>query len=288
MSLSSMINNMKNFILFNRGTVQAPNDGKGLAMADITSRVNTTFNSERFNMLKSVLRITAFFLIAFIVISLLSSMFSWFSGVGDNIKTTLNKDSENERLTETYRKIYGYGSGYPDTGFDTNYASNDQVISNGAVAGVITNTNKVVNNGAENVAGNYLYIPKLNIKTPVITSQTADSKSLLTLLNSGVIIYPGSAMPGNAGSTVIIGHSSSNISSSKYGKVFAGLNKLVGGDQVFVHYNNKDYIYAIVSKNTGSVKELSALGLNNDLILGTCWPIGTDKERIIIAADLIK
>jgi len=283
-----MINNMKNFILFNRGTVQAPSDGENLTMSDITSRVNTTFSSERFNMLKSVLRITAFFLIVFIAISLLLSAFSWFSGVGNDIKNTLNQDSENERLTETYRKMYGYGSGYPDTGFDINYADNNQDVNNGAVAGVITDTNKVVNNGAENVVGNYLYIPKLNIKTPVIISQTADSKSLLTLLNSGVIIYPGSAMPGNTGSTVIIGHSSSNISSSKYGKVFAGLNKLVGGDQVFVHYNNKDYIYAIVSKNTGSVKELSALGLNNDLILGTCWPIGTDKERIIVAADLIK
>ena|GEM_PF-1883980 len=279
---------MKNFILFNRGTVQAPSDGENLTMSDITSRVNTTFSSERFNMLKSVLRITAFFLIVFIAISLLLSAFSWFSGVGNDIKNTLNQDSENERLTETYRKMYGYGSGYPDTGFDINYADNNQDVNNGAVAGVITDTNKVVNNGAENVVGNYLYIPKLNIKTPVIISQTADSKSLLTLLNSGVIIYPGSAMPGNTGSTVIIGHSSSNISSSKYGKVFAGLNKLVGGDQVFVHYNNKDYIYAIVSKNTGSVKELSALGLNNDLILGTCWPIGTDKERIIVAADLIK
>jgi len=209
--------------------------------------------------------------------------------VGDSINTTRNQDSENERLTETYRKMYGYGSGYPDTGFDANYAINNQSINDGAVAGVIVDIKDIVNNNdAENIAGNYLYIPKLNIKSPIITSQTADSKSLLTLLNSGVIIYPGSAMPDNAGSTVVIGHSSSNISSSKYGKVFAGLNRLVGGDQVFVRYNNKDYIYAIVSKNTGSVKELSALGLNNDLILGTCWPIGTDKERIIVTADLIK
>jgi len=280
---------MKNFILFNRGTVQAPNDGESLTMSDIASKTKTVFSSERFDMLKSILRIAAFFLIAFIVISLLSSVFSWFSSVGDSINTTRNQDSENERLTETYRKMYGYGSGYPDTGFDANYAINNQSINDGAVAGVIADIKDIVNNNdAENIAGNYLYIPKLNIKSPIITSQTADSKSLLTLLNSGVIIYPGSAMPGNAGSTVVIGHSSSNISSSKYGKVFAGLNKLVGGDQVFVHYNNKDYIYTIVSKNTGSVKELSALGLNNDLILGTCWPIGTDKERIIVTADLIK
>jgi len=280
---------MKNFILFNRGTVQAPNDGESLTMSDIASKTKTVFSSERFDMLKSILRIAAFFLIAFIVISLLSSVFSWFSSVGDSINTTRNQDSENERLTETYRKMYGYGSGYPDTGFDANYAINNQSINDGAVAGVIVDIKDIVNNNdAENIAGNYLYIPKLNIKSPIITSQTADSKSLLTLLNSGVIIYPGSAMPDNAGSTVVIGHSSSNISSSKYGKVFAGLNKLVGGDQVFVHYNNKDYIYAIVSKNTGSVKELSALGLNNDLILGTCWPIGTDKERIIVTADLIK
>jgi len=284
-----MINNMKNFILFNRGTVQAPNDGESLTMSDIASKTKTVFSSERFDMLKSILRIAAFFLIAFIVISLLSSVFSWFSSVGDSINTTRNQDSENERLTETYRKMYGYGSGYPDTGFDANYAINNQSINDGAVAGVIVDIKDIVNNNdAENIAGNYLYIPKLNIKSPIITSQTADSKSLLTLLNSGVIIYPGSAMPDNAGSTVVIGHSSSNISSSKYGKVFAGLNKLVGGDQVFVHYNNKDYIYTIVSKNTGSVKELSALGLNNDLILGTCWPIGTDKERIIVTADLIK
>jgi len=56
-----MINNMKNFILFNRGTVQAPNDGESLTMSDIASKTKTVFSSERFDMLKSILRIAACF-----------------------------------------------------------------------------------------------------------------------------------------------------------------------------------------------------------------------------------
>jgi LPXTG-site transpeptidase (sortase) family protein len=238
--------------------------------------------------LKAILHISAIFLVAFIVITILFSAYSWISGVGDNISVAINKDANNERLTETYRKLYGYGSGYTDTGFDDNYFVDNRVESSGAVAGAIVNVSNAVNGtGTTIVAGDYLYIPKLNIKAPIITGQTADSKVLLTLLNSGVIIYPNSAMPGNAGSTVIIGHSSSNSLSSKYGKVFAGLNRLVSGDQVLVHYGNKDYIYTITRKNTGTVNELSALGLNDDLILGTCWPIGTDKERIIVGAKLV-
>lgn len=278
---------MKNFFFLNRGPAKLLSNNGDLQLSEIVSETEGSLSSKRVEILKSVLRISAIFLIAFIVISSLSSVFSWFSGVGDNIKTTLNQDSENKRLTETYRKMYGYGSGYPDTGFDSNYAGDNQGVNNGTVAGaIVTIPNTVNNSGTENIAGNYLYIPKLNIKTPIITSQTTNAKALLTLLESGAIIYPGSAMPGKDGSTVVIGHSSSNTIGAKYGKVFSGLNRLAGGDQVFVHFDDKDYIYTVTSKNTGSVKELASLGLNDDLILGTCWPIGTDKERIIIGARL--
>ena len=279
-------NNMdiKSIFSFNKVSSKPWINGGALESSDVISE--TELSSDRYRVLKAILRLSAIFLVAFIVISLLFSAYSWISGIGDNINVAINKDSNNERLTETYRKLYGYGSGYPDTGFDDNYAIDSPSISNGEVAGATVNMANVANGSDTIVAGDYLYIPKLNVRAPIITGQTSDPKVLLTLLNGGVIIYPNSAMPGNAGSTVIIGHSSSDSLNSKYGKVFAGLNRLVVGDQVFVHYGNKDYIYTITRKNTGTVNELSALGLSDDLILGTCWPIGTDKERIIIGAKL--
>ena len=134
---------------------------------------------------------------------------------------------------------------------------------------------------------NFLYIPKLNIKTPIVTGSSSNIKQVLTDLQKGVLLYPNSALPGNGGSTVIIGHSSSNMPWNKYSHIFSLLNNLESGDLVYINYGNGYFVYRVNIKKTGSVFTLAGSDIKGDLILSSCWPIGTDNGRIVIAANLI-
>ena len=42
----------------------------------------------------------------------------------------------------------------------------------------------------------------------------------------------------------------------------------------------------IEDKKIGPTEQLVSTNINNDLILGTCWPVGTDKNRIIVGANI--
>ncbi|OGN00398.1 MAG: hypothetical protein A2651_01810 [Candidatus Yanofskybacteria bacterium RIFCSPHIGHO2_01_FULL_42_12] len=136
------------------------------------------------------------------------------------------------------------------------------------------------------VSGNYIYIPSINISAPIVTGTSTDEKTILTQLKNGALMYPGSSLPGDGGSTVIIGHSSSNLPWQKYSSIFSSLPKLSKGDMVIINYNGRKYSYIVDGKIIGSVSVLSGQSIKGDLVLGTCWPIGTDEQRIIITASL--
>lgn len=138
---------------------------------------------------------------------------------------------------------------------------------------------------SNNVNSNYISIPKLGIKAPILIAPK-DDKQILNSLKNGVVLYPDSALPGQEGMTVIIGHSSSNFPLTKYSAIFAGLNKLNTGDLIYINYAGKGYTYTINDKKIGSTQQLASAYFDGDLVLGTCWPVGTDKNRIIVAADL--
>ncbi|MBI2674808.1 MAG: class E sortase [Candidatus Yanofskybacteria bacterium] len=141
----------------------------------------------------------------------------------------------------------------------------------------------------EILTGNYVYIPGINISAPIVSGTITEPQTILSQLKQGVLLYPGSNLPGqeNGGSTVIIGHSSASIPWQKYGRIFSKLPELSEGDIVIVNYNGRKYSYSITGIKTGSVDELAALNVKDDLVLGTCWPIGTDEQRIIVTAVLI-
>jgi len=134
----------------------------------------------------------------------------------------------------------------------------------------------------------YLYIPVIDINAPIIVGSSTEERTILNELKRGVLIYPGSNLPGDNGSTVIIGHSSSNTPWQKYSYVFSSLPKLSKGDMIIINYNDRKYSYSVDKKIIGSVNELAALDIKGDLILGTCWPIGTDEKRILITASLVQ
>ena len=140
--------------------------------------------------------------------------------------------------------------------------------------------------------GNTIKIPKIGISAPLIFVSNSDNGYLHNKLDSGVVHYPGSSMPGEQGQTIVLGHSApANWPKIKYDWVFSRLNELNKGDQIILNYNNQKYIYSVIRKvflNKG--EEMPEQGLtnnNNTLISISCWPPGKDYKRIAVESELI-
>jgi len=134
-------------------------------------------------------------------------------------------------------------------------------------------------------------IPKINVNAPIVFPQTIDNKELLSYLEKGVIHYKNSAEIGKPGTAIILGHSSAYPwYNGNYGNVFALLEKLEIGDEFIVIYQNKKYYYRVSEKNIVVPLDFKVEEYDNKshLILMSCWPVRTNRLRMVINSDLIK
>ena len=132
-------------------------------------------------------------------------------------------------------------------------------------------------------------IPKIGISVPIVTGQTQDVNALHTLLDSGVVLYPGSAAFGTDGQTVLLGHSApAGWPNIKYDWVFTKLNQLVPGDLVVINYRNQIYYYSVKGTKViaagGNLPDNAMAG--NSLVLVSCWPPGKDYKHIAVETIL--
>ena len=86
-------------------------------------------------------------------------------------------------------------------------------------------------------------------ETYFLSGSDQNTSKILKDLENGVLMYPGSAMPGKGG-TVIVGHSSSNSPWNKYSNVFSLLNRLQVGDLIYISHNDKNYVYTVSNKKS--------------------------------------
>jgi sortase A len=137
---------------------------------------------------------------------------------------------------------------------------------------------------------NRLIIKKINVSVPIISISSRQDKILQEGLKKGAVIFPQTALPGEKGNCVIVGHSS-NFSWRKgdYDTIFVLLDKLKIGDEVEIFWEEKKIKYAIF-ENPQIVKanqtEILASAEEPILTLMTCWPIGTDYKRLIVRGKL--
>lgn len=132
-------------------------------------------------------------------------------------------------------------------------------------------------------------IPKLNINDLTVThpSDALSSAGLLSVLKQGVgHLF---AYPGGNGKIMIYGHSSDyawNV--SNYSAIFARINKLQAGDQVFVTFNGRLHTYEVTRQQVIDPNDVRPFtGAGEELILYTCWPVGSIKSRLIVHAKPI-
>lgn len=131
-----------------------------------------------------------------------------------------------------------------------------------------------------------LSIPKLNIKSATVLVGMEDLKKSL-------IQYPGTAVPGKYGNTVVFGHSvlPQFFNPKNYLTIFSTLPTLKIGDQIILDYNQISYKYTVEQMIEVVPNDVSILAQRYDdsyLTLITCVPPGTYLRRLIVRARLNK
>ncbi len=162
----------------------------------------------------------------------------------------------------------------------TNQASSGVPQINGPVLAAVN---------SENVGTYHLTIPKLGLTNiPVNPTDARNDTKWKNDLKVGVgqLLCP----PGSNCKTVIFGHSSNYASViSNYNYVFKDLVKLVAGDEVQIQYQGQTLRYRVVKSevvgaNTASI--VTNYG-REELVLFTCWPLMTSKNRAVVYLDRI-
>lgn len=138
-----------------------------------------------------------------------------------------------------------------------------------------------------------IVIPKINANTQVIKNvDPFDSKIYQQALTKGVAHAKNTAIPGESGNTFIFAHSAGNwYQANQFNAVFYLLNKLTGGDEIIIYYQNQKYIYTVQETKLVDSKDISYMSANPfqpQLTLMTCWPPGTTLKRLIVIATLKK
>ena len=135
-------------------------------------------------------------------------------------------------------------------------------------------------------------IPKINVQIPVVyTVNTIDDTAVENALEGGVVHYADTAVPGQNGNVVIVGHSSNNIfNPGKYKFAFVLLSRLDNGDTFYLDKDGKRYTYEVYKKQIVSPTDISVLG-NADkpatASLITCDPPGTSNNRLVVTGEQI-
>jgi sortase A len=136
-----------------------------------------------------------------------------------------------------------------------------------------------------------ILIPKINVDVPVVYDEPSfEEAAIQAALERGVVHYGNTALPGQAGNNVIVGHSSNNFfNSGKYKFAFVLLDRLEIGDTFILHYGGERYIYKVFNKEVIEPTDLRLVQPTPDPIatLITCTPPGTSWRRLVIQGEQI-
>lgn len=137
-----------------------------------------------------------------------------------------------------------------------------------------------------------LTIASLGIEAPVIYIEERGETVYQEALQRGVVHYPGTALPGQAGNVYIFGHSSDFLwSKGDYKTVFALLPNIKMGDSISLSDAvGRVYVYKVTETHVVNPSEMWVLDQYQNekklLTLQTSYPLGTALQRFIVRAEL--
>jgi len=151
-------------------------------------------------------------------------------------------------------------------------------------------------NSSNNFGEYTILIPKILAYSKVIENVSPfDKAEYDRILKNNVVAQakntdkPGS---GKGNSIYIFAHSTNNsLGMLRSNAVFYLLGELQKDDIVYLNYQQKELKYKVFDKKVAPPSDLSFLDYHDNnkevLILQTCWPIGTDWNRLLVLAELL-
>jgi len=134
-------------------------------------------------------------------------------------------------------------------------------------------------------------IPKIGANSSIVANvDPYDSAVYQQALTKGVAHAKGTVLPGDQGAAFLFSHSSTDLlTASKYNSVFYLLSKLENGDPITIYRDRQAIPFVVTEKKIVKPNEVAFLTgttPNPTLTLMTCWPPGTDFERLLVFATL--
>lgn len=130
-------------------------------------------------------------------------------------------------------------------------------------------------------------IPRLKIESATVAIGGDD-------LSTHLIQYPGTALPGKRGNSVIFGHSTlpSFFNPKNYTSIFSTLPTMDKGDEIIVYYDGVEYHYIVEGIFEVLPTDVQVLEQNisdSFLTLVTCTPPGDPRKpkRLIVRARIV-
>lgn len=149
----------------------------------------------------------------------------------------------------------------------------------------------VIDTAAPDANSVNLYVPKIGITAPVVYDEPSYLENKVQkALERGVVHYGTTAVPGQAGNIVMLGHSSGQAwAPGDYKFVFTMLDKLQTGDRIILDYKGTRYIFRVSGAKVVEPSDLSVVQPTKkpQLTLITCTPVGTDKQRLVVTAEQV-
>jgi len=145
---------------------------------------------------------------------------------------------------------------------------------------------------------NRIIVPRLGLNIPLVTPSYSSllkedwegvETDIQEALKHGVVHYPGTARPGQAGNFFVTGHSSYYPwSDGNFKTVFSRLHELNVGDEYWVYYGGDKHRYIVQGKKEVKPSNVDVLDQPTNRRLSTlmtCTPVGTTLRRLIITAQ---
>lgn len=134
-----------------------------------------------------------------------------------------------------------------------------------------------------------IVIPKLGLNIKVVPNVSLNNpKEYLSALKQGVAHAAGTAFPDKDGVALIFGHSAlAPVDIIRFNAVFYQIKDLEVGDEINLFYSGRRYLYKVTEKKVVApidTEFLSKPPAGRTLVLQTCWPPGTTKERLLVFA----
>lgn len=134
------------------------------------------------------------------------------------------------------------------------------------------------------VSGNRVVIEKIGVNSPIIE---ASEERGMAALNKGAWRLPQTSTPDKGSNTVISGHRFRYLPPNNL--TFYLLDKLVVGDKISVFWNDQEYHYVVSETKIVPPEAVEILNATDRpiLTLFTCDPIWSQKNRLVVVAELV-